>query len=108
MTSFLDFSTTGFLEEVALVDFTVLVVGFLMVDEEDLVISLKGGEGGRGGDEITTGGSSFGITTGGGGTTFGIGAHVRGTVVVAGVVAVVVLDEVANVVFTLVAGRLLG
>jgi hypothetical protein len=52
----------------------------------------------------------LGITTGGIGTTFGIGAHVRGAVAGLGsgvvTVAVVVLAE--GVVFIAVAGRLLG
>lgn len=103
------FSTTGFLEVLALAALGT-TTGFL-VDEEGLIISLKGGEGGRGeGDRTTTGGSSFGITTGGGGITFGIAAHVRGTVagLGSGVVAVVVLDEAAGVAFKVVAGRLLG
>lgn len=83
--------------------------GVFFVEAEGLTISLKGGEGGA----TTIGSSSLGITTGGIGTTFGIGAHVRGTVagLVSGVVAVavVVLTEgVALIGVEAVAGRLLG
>jgi hypothetical protein len=99
---------TGFLLTFGVVDLDTVVEEELalgldcLVDADDL-ISWNGGEGGGG-----VMGSSFGITTGGIGTTLGMGAHVRGTVagfdsgVTAGtfVAAVVGLADVA--------GRLLG
>lgn len=92
-------------------------------DAEGLMFSLKGGEEGDAAAAIgAIGGSSLGITTGGIGATFGMGAHVRGTVAgldsgvvavaVAVVAVVVVLAEAVGVAFkaaaAAVAGRLLG
>lgn len=89
---------------VADVDEDELAVGLeCLVDEDDL-ISWNGGEGGGG-----VVGSSFGITTGGIGTTLGMGAHVRGAV--AGFdsgVAAGAMVAVAVVGLAAVAGRLLG
>lgn len=101
------FSAKGFLDPLALL-LTLTAGTFLLEEGDDLVISLNGGEGGATGS--STGDSGLGMTTGGIGTTLGIGAQVRGAVagLVSGVVAVVVLEEAIGAVFTAIAGRLFG
>lgn len=86
------------------VDEDELAVGLeCLVDEDDL-ISWNGGEGGGG-----VVGSSFGMTTGGIGTTLGMGAHVRGAVAgFASGVAAGAMVAVAIVGLAAEAGRLLG